>query len=72
MKSSAIPLRTKSKLLRIAGRRAIYSFRQSTLQKLDEDIDEIRANLLSALSVLQLKDNKRTHNEIAEIRILLD
>ncbi len=58
--------------IRTAGRRAIYPFRQSTLQKLDENIDEIRANLLPALGVLQLKDHKRTHNEIAEIKSLLD
>lgn len=58
--------------IRTAGRRATYPFRQSTLQKIDEDIDEIRANLLPTLSVLQLKDNKRTHDEIAEIKSLLD
>jgi len=58
--------------VRLAGRRAIYPFRRSTLQKLDEDIDEIRANLSSALDVLQLKDNKRTQDDIAEIKVLLD
>ena len=58
--------------VRVAGRRAIYPFRQSTLQKLDENIGEIRANLSSALDVLQLKDNKRTQDDITEIKVLLD
>ena len=58
--------------IRIAGRRATYPFRKSTLQKIDEDIDEIRANLSSALRVLQLKDNKRTQTDVAEIKTLLD
>jgi hypothetical protein len=39
--------------IKVAGRRAAYPFRQSTLQKLDEDISEIRYNLLLALDVLQ-------------------
>ena len=58
--------------VRVAGRRVTYPFRQSTLQKLDEDIDEIRANLSSALDVLQLKDNKRIQDDITEIKVLLD
>ena len=58
--------------VRIAGRRAKYPFRKSTLQKLDEDIDEIRTNLSFALGVLQLKDNKRIQDDITEIKTLLD
>lgn len=58
--------------LKVAGRRATYPFRRSTLQKLNEDIDEIRANLSSALEVLQLKDNKRAQDDIAEIKVLLN
>ena len=38
---------------RATGRRLAYPFRQSTLQKLDEDVDEICANLTLALQVLQ-------------------
>lgn len=45
-------------IFKVAGRRAIYPFRQSTLQKLDKDINELRGNLSIALDVLQLKDNK--------------
>ena len=58
--------------IRIAGRRATYPFRRSTLQKIDEDIDEIRANLSSALGVLQLKDNNRIQTDIADIKTLVD
>ena len=57
--------------VRVAGRQVTYPFRQSTLQKLDEDIDEIQANLSSALDVLQLKDNKRIQDNITEIKVLL-
>ena len=35
--------------IRVAGRRVAYPFRQSTLQKIDENITEIRANVFSAL-----------------------
>ncbi|KAK3173425.1 hypothetical protein OEA41_006754 [Lepraria neglecta] len=58
--------------VRVAGHRAIYPFRQSTLQKLDEDIGEIRANLSSALDVLQLKDTKRIQDDITETKVLWD
>ena len=58
--------------IRIAGRRATYPFRRSTLQKVDEDIDEIRANLSSALEVLQLKDNSRIQTDVADIKTLVD
>lgn len=58
--------------VKVAGRRLTYPFRRSTLQKLNEDIGEIRANLSSALDVLQLKDNKRIQDDITEIKVLLD
>ena len=58
--------------IRLAGRRVTYPFRKSTLQKIDEDIDEIRANLSSALGVLQLKDNNTIQNDVADIKNLLD
>lgn len=58
--------------VKVAGRRATYPFRKSTLLKLEEDIDEIRANLSSALDVLQLKDNKRIQEDITEIKVLVD
>src|SRR5437764_9258841 len=50
--------------IKVAGRRAAYPFRQSTLQKLDEDISEIRDNLLLALDVLQLSDHQKIQDDI--------
>ena len=58
--------------VKVIGRKAAYPFKRSTLQKLDEDIGEIRANLSFALAVLQLKDNERTQDDIADIKQLLD
>ena len=58
--------------VKVAGRRATYPFRQSTLLKLDEDIGEIRDNLFSAINVLQLKDNKRIQDEITDMKLHLD
>ena len=58
--------------VRVAGRRVTYPFRQSTLQKLDEDIREIRANLSSALNVLQLKDTQRIQDDVTQMKVLLD
>lgn len=57
---------------RATKRQASYPFRQSTLEKLDEDIAEIRDNLSFALDVLQLKDNSRTQDSIAEVKVLLE
>lgn len=58
--------------IKVTGRRVAYPFRQSTLQKLDEDIDDLCDNLSLALEVLKLRDNERTHEDIAEIRQLVD
>ena len=59
-------------VFRVAGRRATYPFRQSTLQKLDEDIDELRSNLSIAIDALQLKDSKRIQNDIGDMKLLLE
>ena len=53
---------------KVVGRRATYPFRQSTLQKLDEDIREIRANLSIALGVLQLNDTQRLQEDVIETK----
>jgi ankyrin repeat domain-containing protein 50 len=58
--------------IRAAGRRAAYPFRQSTLQKLDEAIGEIRNNLSLALDALQLRDHKNTQDDITELKSLLE
>lgn len=59
-------------VFRVAGRRTTYPFRQSTLQKLDEDIVELRGNLSISIDVLQLKDKKRIADDVADMRLLLD
>ena len=51
-----------------SGRRIAYPFRQSTLQKLDEDIDEIRANLSFALNVLQLNDTRSLQDDVTKVK----
>ena len=45
-KDTALSLKDR---IQVAGRRATYPFRKSTLQKLEEDIGEIRENLSLAL-----------------------
>ena len=57
---------------RVVGRRATYPFRQSTLQKLDEDIGEIRANLSIALDILQLNDTQRFREDVIEMKAHLE
>lgn len=58
--------------VKVAGRRVTYPFRHSTLQKVDEDIGEIRANLSLALDLLQLKDTQRLQDDISDMRALLE
>lgn len=58
--------------IKVAGRRAAYPLRQSTLQKLDEDISEIRGNLSLALEVLQLRDHQNTQDDIIELKSLVE
>ena len=70
-KFSETPSQGIKAAVRVAGRRVTYPFRRSTLQKLDEDIDDIRGNLSSALSVLQLKDTQRVQDDITQVKVLL-
>ena len=63
---------TVSSTIKRAGRRATYPFRQSTLQKLDEDIKDIHTNICSALDALQLNENKKIQDDIMETKDLLD
>ncbi|KAL4757668.1 uncharacterized protein BDW70DRAFT_171116 [Aspergillus foveolatus] len=57
--------------IQVAGRQAAYPFRKSTLQKLEEDISEIRNNLSLALDVLQVNSNNMLREEAVEIKSLL-
>lgn len=59
-------------VVKVAGHRVIYPFRQSTLQKLDEDISELPGNLSIALDVLQLKDTQKIQDDVADVKLLLN
>lgn len=54
--------------VKVKGRRALYPFRKSTLERLDEDICEIRGNLAFALGALGAQDNQRIVHEIDEMK----
>ncbi|CAI7621157.1 unnamed protein product, partial [Penicillium viridicatum] len=58
--------------IQVAGRRATYPFRKSTLQKLEEDIGEIRENLSLALNVLQVRNQTGLEDGISELKILVE
>ena len=58
--------------VKVAGRRVTYPFRRSTLQKVDEDIGEIRANLSLALDVLHLEDSQRLQDDINDMKAQLE
>lgn len=58
--------------VKVARRRAAYPFRKSTLQKLEEDVSDIRENLSFALDVLQLKSQIKTQDGILEVKSLIE
>ncbi|KUM62205.1 hypothetical protein ACN42_g4924 [Penicillium freii] len=58
--------------IQVAGRRATYPFRKSTLQKLEEDIGEIRENLSLALNVLQVRNQTGLEDGISELKVLVE
>ncbi|KAJ5936936.1 hypothetical protein N7466_003386 [Penicillium verhagenii] len=58
--------------VKVAGRRAAYPFRKSTLQKLEEDINEIRENLSFGIEILQLKGQTQIQDSISEIKSLVE
>ena len=68
-KDSAAGLKDRVK---VAGRRAAYPFRKSTLQKLEEDVSDIRENLSFALDVLQLKTHSQIQDGISEVKSLVE
>jgi hypothetical protein len=52
--------------VRTASRQLAYPFKESTLRKLDADIDEIVSHLSLALQVLQQKDISNRHRHDPE------
>ena len=68
-KDSAAGLKDR---IKTAGRRAAYPFRKSTLQKLEEDVSDIRENLSFALDVLQLKSQSQIQDGISDVKSLVE
>ncbi|GKT50747.1 vegetative incompatibility protein HET-E-1 [Colletotrichum spaethianum] len=58
--------------LRKVSRRLAYPFRQSTLHKLDEDVDEFIGCLSLTMEIMQQSDISRLQDEIDETKALLD
>lgn len=58
--------------VKFAGRRAAYPFRKSTLRKLEEDVSDIRENLMFALDVLQVKSQIQIQDGISEVKSLVE
>lgn len=58
--------------IQVAGRRVIYPFRKSTLQKLEEDISELRENLCLALEILQVEQHNELGDDVLEIKSLFE
>ena len=58
--------------VKVAGRRAAYPFRKSTLQKLEENVDEIRENLSLALDILQVKSNSQIQDGLSDVKALIE
>ncbi len=57
---------------RTAARRLAYPFRQSTLQALEENVDEVTQHLSLSLQLLQQTDIRNVQNEVEDTRALLD
>ncbi|ERF68902.1 hypothetical protein EPUS_04554 [Endocarpon pusillum Z07020] len=51
-----------------AGRKLAYPFRESTLQKLNEDVNELRDDLKVALDVLQLKCVDEIQHDMIDVK----
>jgi hypothetical protein len=58
--------------IKTTSRRLAYPLRQSTLQKLDADIRDIRENLLLALNVLEINDGQKIQEDLKDIKSVLD
>jgi hypothetical protein len=58
--------------VRTTARRVAYPFRKSTLEKLNEDIDEVTNRLKLALQLLQQEVNNRVQEDIEDVKALLN
>src|SRR5436190_17489716 len=50
----------------------MYPFRESTLKKLDEDINDMRQNLSLALDILQLRGTHSLQDDLADIKLVVN
>ncbi|KAJ2988860.1 hypothetical protein NUW58_g3758 [Xylaria curta] len=57
---------------RTSARKLAYPFRQSTLQMLDESVEEIVSHISLALQILQLKDVSEVRNDGTDSKALLE
>jgi hypothetical protein len=57
--------------IKVAARKLTYPFRRSTLQKIDENVGELRTHISLALTVLQLKDSVRAQDDIDDVKALV-
>jgi hypothetical protein len=58
--------------IKVVARKLTYPFRRSTLQKIDENVSEIRTHVSLALAVLQLKNRARAQNDIEDTKALVN
>ncbi|KAK6081885.1 hypothetical protein SCUP515_02664 [Seiridium cupressi] len=65
------PVDSVRSALKKATRKAAYPIRRSTLEKLDEDVDDIVDQLKLALQLLQQEDIHRVQNNVEDIKALL-
>ncbi|KFY05580.1 hypothetical protein V492_08436 [Pseudogymnoascus sp. VKM F-4246] len=59
-------------VVRTTTRQLAYPFKQSTLRKLDIDIEDTVSNLSLALAVLQQGDISKVHDDIEDAKAVLD
>lgn len=67
-----VPITSLHHALRVAGRRVAYPLRQSTLQKLDENIGELVHQLSLALDSLQTKAVDRIQDDVDDVKAVLN
>lgn len=65
------PTTSFGQTIRVAGRKAAYPFRKSTLMKLEEDVDDFQHNLNSVLLTLNVKDHNILRGDVEDIKKMI-